>query len=285
MSGPILVVGGDGLIGRALCQQFEADGQDVIATSRRLDARSGWRLHLDLGKPGEWRLPESCRAAVLCAAATNLAFCRDHPDEARRINVDHTLKLARELSARSAFLVFLSTNQVFNGETPKAPPETAFDPRTVYGALKAEAEREFAKLGVDNAILRLSKVFSPDMPLLKEWREILRGGGSVSAFTDYRCAPIDLATTVQVISDVTAGERRGVWQLSPAEDVSYAEIAMEVARRVGADPKQALAIPSSEKTTLEHAPKHTTLDATRARLELGVDFPSLPAVLDRVWDS
>ncbi len=285
MSDPILVVGGDGLIGRALCLEFAERGEGFVATSRRGGGREGGAHRLDLARPEEWELPESCRAAVLCAAATRLDFCRDHPGEARRINVENTLKLSRALSDRGALVVFLSTNLVFNGDTPHTPADAPQDPRTVYGEMKAEVEQRLSEHAERSAIVRLSKVFSPEMPLLTDWRNALATGGRIDAFTDYRCAPIDLATTVRAIADVAVGEREGVWQLSPAEDVSYAEVAAEVARRLGADPGQVHAIPSSDKTTLEHVPEHTTLDASRARRELGLEFPDMPAVLDRVLES
>lgn len=286
MSGPILVVGGDGLIGRALCSRLREAGGKVIATTRREVASTGGaHLRLDLAKPEEWEFPETCSVAVLCAAATHLAFCRDHPEEARRINVDNTLKLARILAERGAFVVFLSTNLVFDGETPNTRADAPLDPRTIYGELKAEVERGLGGEAERFAIIRLSKVFSPDMPLLANWREALDAGEAVTAFTDYRCAPIDLATTVQAICEVAVGERAGVWQLSPEEDVSYAEIAVEFARRLGADDGLVHAVSSVEKTTLEHIPRHTTLDASRALEELGLKFPSMPEALDRVFDS
>ena len=285
MCGPILVVGADGLIGRALRNRLAAAGNEVIATTRRTSAAEGGRLQLDLARPGEWKLPDSCATAVLCAAATNLAFCREHPEEARRINVDNTLALARALSERGAFVVFLSTNLVFDGETPRTPAEAPLEPRTVYGEFKAEAELGLADGAPRCAVIRLSKVFAPDMPLLKGWRESLIAGSSLDAFTDYRCAPIDLATTVRGIGDVAVGGREGVWQFSPKEDVSYAEIAVEVAARLNPGENRVRSIPSSEKTTLEHIPRHTTLDASRARQELGLEFPAMPEVLDRVLDS
>ena len=281
MSGSVLVVGGDGLIGQALAAEFRAREQPFVATTRR----GGDGVQLDLGNPERWQIPSSIDSAVLCAAATNLAFCRDHPEEARRINVTNTLKLARLLSEQGVFVSFLSTNLVFNGDTPQVAPDAPLDPRTVYGEYKAEVEQELSGTVKDFAIIRLSKVFTHAMPLLINWQNEFREHRTVEAFTDYRCAPIDLGTTARAIAEITAGRRSGIWQLSPAEDVSYADIAAEVARRLGLSPERTNGILSSEKTTLEHIPKHTTLDASRARNELNLEFPPMPAVLDRVWDS
>ncbi|MGB0580882.1 MAG: SDR family oxidoreductase [Limisphaerales bacterium] len=280
MSGPVLVVGGDGLIGQALVEEFQINGQEFIETTRR----DGEGLQLDLADPAEWRIPDSIGSVVLCAAATNLAFCRDHPKEARRINVTNTLKLAQMLSEQGVFISFLSTNLVFDGETPHVTAEAPLNPRTVYGEYKAEVERELPRAVKDFAIIRLSKVFTRSMPLLINWQNEFQDGKTIEAFTDYRCAPIDIGTTAKAIASITTGRRPGVWQLCPEDDVSYAEIAVEVARRLGL-PDRTKGILSTEKTVLEHLPRHTTLDTSRAREELNLDFPPMPVVLDRVWDS
>ena len=281
MSGPVLVVGGDGLIGQALQGEFRSVEREFVATTRR----RGEGLQLDLAKPHAWQIPDSIDSAVLCAAATNLAFCRDHPEEARRINVTNTLKLAEVLSEHGVFVSFLSTNLVFDGESAHVAADAPLNPRTVYGEFKGGVEREFPNAAQDFAIIRLSKVFTRNMPLLLNWQNEFREGKTVEAFTDYRCAPIDIGTTAKAIASITTGRRAGTWQLCPEEDVSYAEIAVEVARRLELPADRAKGISSREKTKLEHIPKHTTLDASRAREELNLEFPPMPVVLDRVWDS
>lgn len=286
MSGPVLVVGGDGLIGRALAERFVKSGQPFVSSSRRSGDLAENQIQLDLAHPGEWKLPAEIDSAIICAAATKLDFCRDNPDEAKRINVTNTLRLAGALSAQGVFVSILSTNLVFDGNTPAIPANAALNPRTAYGNYKATAERGLPGAVKDFAIIRLSKVFSKNMPLLSNWRKEMEDGKTVEAFSDYRCAPIDLGSTVEAIAAITTGRRSGLWQLSPEADVSYAEIAIETARRLKLDPAERVsAIPSTEKTTLEHRPAHTTLDATRARHELYLEFPPMPVVLDRVWDS
>ena len=106
----------------------------------------------------------------------------------------------------------------------------------------------------------------------------------MEAFSDYRCAPIDLLTVVEGIAKIIQQQCQGVWQFSPQLDVTYAQIARETARRLSVDPKLVKAIPSTAKVQLEHLSKHTTLDASRSCEVLGLQFPELSVVLDRVWD-
>ena len=181
-------------------------------------------------------------------------------------------------------VTFLSTNLVFDGSLSQTPVESARTPKSVYGALKAAAEVELQRRIKQLSIIRLAKVFSPKMPLLAEWRRRLRGDQPVEAFSDYRCAPLDLPTVVEGIAKIVQQQCQGVWQFSPQLDVTYAQIARETARRLSVDPGVVKSISSTSKVQLEHLPKHTTLDASCSCEVLGLQFPELSVVLDRVWD-
>ena len=72
--------------------------------------------------------------------AGHLGACEADPDGARKVNVDGTLAVARQLTDAGAFPVLVSTNAVFDGTEPHVPADTPPNPANVYGALKAEAE-------------------------------------------------------------------------------------------------------------------------------------------------
>jgi dTDP-4-dehydrorhamnose reductase len=230
-------------------------------------------IPLDLSRRIEdWpRLPD-CRVAVLCAAITNLEACRRDPEGTRKVNVEHTLTLARHLADRGARVIFISTNLVFDGSKPLRPADDEFCPRTEYGRQKVEVETRLASEGMSHAIVRLTKVFHPGLPLLLDWLSSLRAGTSITPFADMVCAPIALGTVIQGIAAMAGRTLGGVWQFSPRTDISYAEAARQVARRVGAD--ESLLNPSSAALlpAIEHVPRHTALDSTRAREELGLSF-------------
>ncbi len=274
MSLPLLVIGGDGLIGRALVTYCRDIGQPVIATSRTEPAPS--TIHLDL-ESGEWPSFPKCIGAVVCAAVTRQDLCRQNPQGTRKINVVRTLELARRLADSGAFVVFLSTNHVFDGNEVCQLADAPVSPRTEYGRQKAEAEAGFTGLGSQTAIVRLTKVFHPKLPLLLSWERELSAEHPIRAFSDYYCSPILLSQIVTGITRIATEKRPGIWQFSGPDDVSYAQLAQWYAR---AWHKESLVTSGPTPSgMLEHLPAHTTLDASRAANELSLQFRPAEQIL------
>jgi dTDP-4-dehydrorhamnose reductase len=271
---PLLVIGGDGLIGRALVTYCYDVGQPVIATS--LSDRASSMIQLDL-ETGKWPSFPKCLGAVICAAITRQDLCRQDPEGTRKINVVRTFELAKALADSGTFVTFLSTNLVFDGSQPCQLADAPASPETEYGRQKAEAEARLASLGNQAAIIRLTKVFHPKLPILLSWERELSTARPIRAFSDYFCSPISLSQVVAGITRITAEQIAGIWQFSGQDDVSYAQLALWHARAWG---KESLV--ASEPTPpglLEHLPAHTTLDAGRAARELSLQFPPAQQVL------
>jgi len=269
----VLIVGADGTIGRSLAAAFEAAGKTVWQTTRHRDRVGGQRIFLDLSQDmAHWPLPPApISTAILCAAVTSLERCRLDPESSRRVNVVGTIALAKRLVEAGIFVVFLSTNLVFAGETPLAQATDMVNPQTEYGRQKAEAESQLLAWGEQMAIVRFSKVLSPDMPLFQGWIRDLKVGKVIHPFSDMVMAPVSLAFAVKVLLEVTKRRVPGIFHVSAMQDVSYAAAAQHIARKLGADIE--LVQPTScRESGLAFAPLNTSLDSNRLG-ELGLQAP------------
>lgn len=286
LSDRLLIVGADGLLGGALRLRWRQQKRAVAATALLPVADPVDLVQFDLSRPPDaWPVLPACRTAVICAAITSLDQCRRDPDGTRRVNVEHTLALAQRLAKQGAFVVFLSTNLVYDGAKPLRRADEPACPKTEYGRQKADVEAGLIAAGVRHAVVRLAKVFHAGLPLLRDWLVSLRAGRSITPFTDMVCAPVALETVLQGLAKVAENQLEGRWQFSPDQDITYASIAAELARLARAD--ASLIQPASARalTALEHLPAHTTLDAQRAREELGLAFPNPYHVIAQTFDS
>ena len=236
-----LIVGGDSEIGAAAFRAMKAQGKAVAATTRRRERIAPDRPFLDLAAPlDDWAPPPGTQAACLCAAIARLAACANDPHGSAHINVVQTLALAEKLLARDIAVLFLSTNQVFDGRTPHERAEAPHSPLSEYGRQKARAEAALLRQmenGAPVAILRLAKVMSDTMPLIGGWIKDLTAAKPIQVFNDLALAPTPTDLVCTAIAALLQDRARGIFQLTGPRDVTYADIGRFLAAYLDVDPK------------------------------------------------
>ena len=282
-----LIVGGDSEIGAAAYRAITAQGKAAAATTRRRDRVAPERPFLDLAASlDHWAPPPGTQAACFCAAIARLADCANDPQGSAHINVVQTLALAEKLLARGIAVLFLSTNQVFDGRTPHERADAPHSPVSEYGRQKARAEA--ALLGqMDNgasvAILRLAKVVSDTMPLIGGWIKDLTAAKPIRVFNDLALAPTPTDLVCTAITALLQDRARGIFQLTGPRDVSYADIGGFLAAYLDADQKLVTQTSAREAGLPEGAtPPHTTLDSSLLRVHYGLEVPDVWDVVERV---
>lgn len=279
-----LVIGVDGGIGRALARGLADRGDHVIATTRRAGAsRSEIRLNLASESIATQELPQA-DVAILCAAMTGLAECRKNPELSQQVNAIAPAVLARRILAQGTRVVFISTNAVYDWQSPLVPATDPPRPSTLYGQQKAYAEAAISELGGNAAILRPTKVLTPELRLFRSWIDALSGGKEVEAFSDMQIAPVTLGDVVGALITLAGSAEAGIFQISGARDISYFDAARHLAGRVGADASQvkacsarALGFPDTEITS------YSSLASDRYSRLTGWAPPDPLAALDSVF--
>jgi dTDP-4-dehydrorhamnose reductase len=281
-SSSVLIVGADGVIGSELLRQFRQIGARVWGTTRRRELAQADRPYLNLADDiGAWQAPGPVSLAVLSAGISKIETCRREPEATAIVNVEGVTKLARKLTSDGALMIYLSTNQVFDGSRANRAALDSYSAATEYGRQKADVEQRLLALDGATCILRLTKVVQPDMPLLRGWCESLREGRPIHPFTDMVMAPIPLSFVVEAIQRLGEERLTGIFQASGAKDVTFAEVAYHIAERIGApkDLVQPISV-SAAGLPPEAAPLHTTLDATALRAALGLAPPDVWTTID-----
>jgi len=286
-----LLVGADSEIGKAtrahLCRRHRA-----LATTRRALGAGDDLIALDLaGDLAAWEPPAGVAAACICAAVARLGQCAADPIASARVNVAGTLALVERLVAHGIYVLFLSTNQVFDGRIPNVPAATPPVPVSEYGAQKARAEaglRALMDRGAPIAILRLAKVVSSQTVPLRAWKASLAAGRPIDppAFHDMTMAPTPIGAVARAIEALMNDRASGIFQLTGPRDVSYFEAARFLAERLAADP--ALVVRASVAGAglpPGAAPAHTTLDSSALRSRYGVAVPDSWEVLEALCSS
>jgi len=282
-----LIVGGDSEIGAAAYRAIRELGLPVAATTRRRDRVGFERPFLDLSEAlDDWAVPPGTKAACVCAAIARMTACAADPAGTANINVDRTLTLIDKLTARGIYVLFLSTNQVFDGCTAQVPADAPYSPVSEYGRQKSRTEtalRERMARNMPIAILRLAKVLSPRMPLLEHWVADLLASKPISAFSDMVLAPTPTDLVCLAIRDLMKDRAGGTFQLTGPRDVAYAEVARFLAAQLGA-PNSLVKETSARSAGLPEGatPLHTTLNSSLIRERYSLEAPDVWEVVQTV---
>lgn len=268
-----LVIGADGLIGHALLADLTFKGLPAIGSTRRTPSKSHSQLLIDLtAPPSQWRLPQHVGVAYLCAGIASLEQCRQHPHASAAINCTATITLANALADRGASVIYLSSNQVFDGRVAHRQVSATTCPITEYGRQKARTEEAILQLGKQGMVVRLTKVMGSGNALLESWREDLKAGNAIHPFEDMRMSPVSVDYVVDALtrlgrlskaSATATASSDSLVQISATRDVTYAQAALHVAKKLGVD--KALIQPISARTAnidITATPSHTTMDTT-----------------------
>ncbi len=276
---PALVIGSDGLLGRSVSTLLRNLGVRVSSTSRRPETSQEYRIDLEDPASGRWSPTETFATVFLCVGPHSMRECRLNPSEARRIYQDNLLELCSRL--KDSTIVFISSNQVFDGLAPLREAMSLRQPLTEYGRIKAQVEDALLACGRAR-VIRLGKVLHDSSPLLCGWRSNLALGKPIEAFADMTLAPVPLPLASRaIVAAATASDP--ILQLSGPEDVSYAEFARLVARHLGY-PGSSVRESSAAHAGIppEERPPHTTLDSSRLEDLLGERVPPLAGVLQQL---
>jgi dTDP-4-dehydrorhamnose reductase len=272
-----LVVGSDSLIGGALMAHLQRAGQPVIGTTRRRAQVDSTHVYLDLlDVVNGWGCPTPISLAVVCAGVTSIESCTRDAAATARVNVFAVFALIEQLVAAGTFVIYLSSNAIFDGSVPFCPPDTPPSPLTEYGRQKAEAERMISQWKTEVAIVRLAKVLSPKNALLFSWAEALSDGKVIHPFSDMYLAPVPLSCVVSTLRLIGDLRLPGVLQLSGQRDLSYSEAASLVGNLCGAPAGliQPIAASQSDRYSAP-VPANTTLNIDRLRTVLGIEPPDV----------
>lgn len=277
----VLVVGVDGLIGKALASELRQRGHRVVGTSRRNERKDDNTIFLNLAAAELAALPP-VDVAVICAAMARFSDCRDQYDLTHRVNVEARLALADLARARGQRVIALSSSAVFDCMRPNAKADWKSAPRSAYGRQMAAAEAGILIRG--GAILRSTKVLTERTGIFPDWIRTFRSGAKVHAFEDHTLCPVTLNSVVDSIIALIERPNDGIFQVSGASDISFADAARHLANRIGVSEEQVIPVRAVDHGVPESdVTRFTSLDSSRLAKLTGFRPPEPTAVIDAVF--
>ncbi len=288
----ILITGGTGLLGKSLLE--EAPGTAGLTATGLSDPTPllparyrGFPLDVRDAAAVQWLVRHVEPTVVIHTASIgSVDYVQRHPDEARAVNVTGTAHIAAAAAAVGAYLVFISSNAVFDGTRAPYREEDPVCPVNIYGRLKVEAEQLVAACTtIPTAIVRPILMYGWNHPTERvnpvTWvlRELPRGV-TLPVVTDTYTNPLWAPSCAQVIWRIVERQATGVFHVAGRDRVNRYEFAVETAKVFGLDPRQLKPVTSAFFPEIAPRAPDTSYDTSKMTRVLGLQPVSLQEGLE-----
>ena len=291
----ILITGATGLLGRPTLRAFAANPDWHVAGAAFRRAAPGLeRLDLSQTAALPAALDRLAPDIIIHAAAERRPDISERdPAALRRLNVDSTAAIAQWTAARRAFMVYISTDYVFDGSRPPYHPTDPARPLNAYGQSKLDGELAVRASGCDSLILRVPILYGAvetldESPVTLLAQAMLAAPPAEPLPMEHWAAryPTHAADVAQVLRQMI--ERRlshpdfnGVFHWSGDEKMTKHTMAQTIAPLLNFDPSRLIPDPSPPKGAPRPQDSHLDTSALE-HIGIGQRTPfasALPAIL------
>ena len=213
---------------------------------------------------------------INCAAYTAVDKAEDELALARQVNREGAENLARLCKSHGAVLVHISTDFVFQGNTPKLlTEEDEALPISVYGLTKLEGEQAITDMLEAHYILRTSWLYSEyGNNFVKTMLKLGADRDELSIIADQVGAPtyaIDLADAILSIIESGKGEY-GIYHYSNEGTISWYDFARAIFDISGTQVK-VHPITTAQYPTKAMRPAFSAMNKSKIRSTFALEIP------------
>jgi dTDP-4-dehydrorhamnose reductase len=269
----IVITGARGQVGSALVDTLQ--GQHQIIPLDRGD--------IDIARPDVTGvvLDRQPDLVIHTAAFTNVDACARHPDDALAINGLGTKHIALACQQLDVPLVYISTNEVFDGRSDR--PYLEFDqtnPINPYGYSKWVGEQVVQQLLRRFYIVRIAWVFGGDRNFVRSILRLARERGELAVVDDEIGNPTYAPDLAQTIARLIQHPSYGIYHLTNEGVCSRYDFAAEILRQAGLTHALLRRIKLDDYQRDSTPPPYGALRNFVAATELGIQLRPWQAALD-----
>lgn len=209
---------------------------------------------------------------INCAAFHRVDECEDQPEAAFQVNSVGAFNVARVCRALEALFVHISTDYVFDGDSPEPYSEgDVARPVNVYGASKLAGEHLVRQEAPAWIIVRVSSLFGEVGASGKGGNFVetilnrARAGQPLRVVADIRMSPTYTLDAARALEALIGKGARGVFHVTNRGACTWYEFASETLKLVGLDvpvePIPAVMFPGRARRPFNSALRHENLRA------------------------
>ncbi len=226
-------------------------------------------------------------AVIHAAALADIDFCQANRDVAERTNAGVARELAGLCRASGAKLVYMSTDNVYDGRKGLYTESDPTSPVNFYGETKVVGERAVAVLEKNWVVARVSLVMGLPMlgagnSFLARWLPALEQGEELGVPDDEVRSPLDVITAARALLELAGNGYDGYIQLAGNDVLNRCELARRLAVHLGYPAERVVAKSPVSIPGRAPRPRDASLCNHHARAVLSTPFHGVESGLDLV---
>lgn len=219
----ILIIGGDSLIGKHLSLSFKQRKIDFVKTTRKKNSKNSIYLNLKEINKSYKKLLNSFDIIIFCISMTDINTCEIRPYDSYFLNVKQTLLLFSYIKKKTK-VYYMSSASVFDGHRKRCNENDSHLPLNQYGIHKAIVEKNIM-WKKNFIIIRISKIISRDMDILRDWKKRISNNIKIKAYNDRFISPISIKYFIKVLTYIIFNEDKKIIHISSNNVISRYEFA------------------------------------------------------------
>lgn len=263
----LLLLGASGQVGQEVIRAASGKLGIKLRTAGRSDPDPNRRFDLEQPESVS-RLIQRDRPAhvIICAAATDVAWCEQHPDESLLMNVRSPVAAATAAARIGATVTFISTDYVFDGAEGPYPEGAQTRPINVYGAHKLAAEDALLDVNAKALVVRSCQVFGDDprrVNFVLRVVDRLRTQSTVEAASDLFGTPTYAPDLANGVVGLTVAGATGIWHVAGDTFLSRYALARRAAQIFGCDSDGIVEVRADDMEDIVDRPRRAGLTNSR----------------------
>ncbi len=224
---------------------------------------------------------------IHAAAYTDVDGCEKNRERAWRTNVEATRSIVRGARIARSYIIYISTDYVFDGEKGMYRENDIPYPINYYGLTKLLAEEHVRNSELLYTIIRTSAVFGAggNKKSFAEYViEKLSNNENIYALIDQYVSPTYNRSLAEAIVEILELKPLGIYHIAGPRMSRY-EFAVKIARYFGYD--KDLIIPAEMKDMkkwIARRPRDSSLNCSRASNILHTRFDDLDQALEELYE-
>jgi dTDP-4-dehydrorhamnose reductase len=267
----IFITGGSGLLGSKVAEIAQARGDEVFSgyahnlpeygRAAKFDLRDEMSMYELVGKIE----PE---VIIHSAALTDVDRCEREKELAYQMNVEGTRAIATAAENAGSFLIYISTDYVFDGNRGMYSEDDSTNPISYYGYSKLLGEQFSRGCIARTCVIYGSRPASGKVNFALWLLNSLKSGKEVRVVTDQFITPTLNTNLAKMVLEAADRRLCGVLNLAGATRISRYDYAQDLAREFDLDASLILPSRMADLMWAAKRPIDSSLDTSKARAEL-----------------